>query len=89
LLPNLERISEGEVGKFIFESTVLPFFERYSAEEKTLMIEEVVTEVRLNALFNFLCSEVVGPSGVEDIGTDKLRRQAIERVRQIRRGTTK
>ena len=83
LLTNLERVADGEVDKFIFESTVLPFFERYSAGEKTLMIHEVVTEVRLNSLFNFLCSEVVRPA-VEDIGVEKLKRRAIARVRQLK-----
>lgn len=47
------------------------------------MIDEIVREVRLNALFNFLCSEGDRPPGVEDIGVEKMRMRAIERVREI------
>lgn len=86
LLPNLERVGGGEVNKLISESTVFPFFQRYSAGGKTVMIDEVVREVRLNALFNFLCSEVVDP--LEDIGTDKFKRRATEMIRQIKGRTT-
>jgi len=85
LVRHLERVGEGEVDKFIFESTVLPFFQRYSLEEKVLMVDEIVREVRLSALFNFLCSEVVRPPGVEDVGVEKMRMRAIERVREIRK----
>lgn len=84
LLPNLDRISEGEVGKFIFESTVLPFFERYSVGKiRPVRSSAVFREVSMNALFNFLCSEVVRPPGVEDIGVDKLNRRAIRKVREL------
>jgi HEAT repeats len=88
LLLNLLKVGDSEAGKLIYESTVLPFFQRYSAGEKSLIIDEVFREVMLNALFNFLCSEVVRPPGVEDIGTDKLKRRATEIVRQIRDRTT-
>ena len=79
---NLERVGEGEVNQFIFDSTVLPFFQRYSGE-KIHIIPEVSEEVRLNALFNFLCSEVVTVS--ENIDIWELRRRAVERVNQLRK----
>lgn len=82
LFLNLRIVNEGEVDKFIHESTVLPFFYRYSGE-KVVVINEVAEEVRLNALFNFLCSEVVSFS--EDIDVSELRRRAIKQVNQLRK----
>jgi hypothetical protein len=86
LIMGLLQVGTGEVGKFIFESTVLPFFQRYSVGEKVVIVEEIEKEVVLNALLNFLCSEVVRPPGVEDIGVNKLKVRAANRVKQIRSG---
>lgn len=86
LILGLLEVGTAEVGKFIFESTVLPFFQRYSVGEKVVIVEEVEREVVLNALFNFLCSEVVRPPGVEDIGVNKLKVRAVNRVKRLRSG---
>ncbi len=84
IVSKLETVSRGEVGKFIYETTVLPFFQRYSGEKEVLIIEDLAEEVSLNALFNFLCSEVI-PHLTKYTNLNKFRGRATKRIIQLRR----
>jgi len=78
---NLLGATKGEVGSYLHENTVLPFFKRYSAGEKIVMVDEVNKEVMLNSLINFLISEVE----VEKANnTHELKELAEAKIRELR-----
>jgi len=84
IVSKLETVSRGEVGKFIYETTVLPFFQRYSTGKEVLIIEDLAEEISLNALFNFLCSEVIHLK-IKYMNLNKLKGKANKRILQLRR----
>ncbi|TAL70482.1 MAG: hypothetical protein EPN82_02405 [Bacteroidetes bacterium] len=52
------KANEGAIAKLIYEETVYPFFELYSADEKVVIIEDVEKEVLMNSIINFFCTEI-------------------------------
>lgn len=78
---NLMEVSKGEVGSFIHENTVLPFFRKYSVGEKIIVVDEVMKEVTLNSLINFFISEVA----VENAeNMRQLKKLSEEKIRELR-----
>jgi hypothetical protein len=68
-----------ETKKFIMNSTVMPFFEKYSKKQKPVMIEnDVALEVYFNSLLNFLCNKIIPELKDDQYNLEELKKITIQ-----------